>query len=175
MADRFSLPKSLHCNDPFAPDPRNRGRQLFCSKPVCRTASKRQSQARWLTKPENADDFKGPSNSDRVRQWRARHPGYWRRSPKPRPPKLQGSCTENPNEPIAIRPLAAPPSPVALQDPSPTPLQDPSPRYDPVIVGLVALHLGSALQEDIRSQLDRLSQNGLAILQHGAGGRPSVS
>jgi len=175
VADRSSLPKCLHCNDLFRPDPRNRGRQLLCSKPACRKASKRQSQARWLSKHGNADYFKGPSNSERVRQWRARNPGYWRRSAKSKPPILQESCAKKTPEPVASKPLATPTSPVALQDPFSPPLQDLFPSYHPVLVGLVALHLGSALQEDIRIQIDLLRQSGLAILQHGAGGRPSVS
>lgn len=175
MADRSSLPKCLHCNDPFRPDPRNRGRQLLCSKPVCRKASKRQSQARWLSKHGNADYFKGPSNSERVRQWRARNPGYWRRSAKSKLPQSKESSTKKTPEPVAIKPLATPTNPVALQDPFPPPLQDSLHPFHPVLVGLVALQLGSALQEDIRTQMDLLRQNGLAILQHGAGGRPSVS
>lgn len=174
MAGLASLPKCLHCKGSFRPDPRNRGRQVFCSKPDCRKASKAHSQAKWLSQSGNADYFKGPANSERVRQWRARNPGYWKRSGKPRSVHDQGSCTtERPETPVH-KPFEPKSGPVALQDPCPTPLQDPSFPYHPVIVGLVALHLGSALQEDIRLQLDRLAQNGSAILRHGAGGRLSV-
>lgn len=174
MAGVASPYKCLHCNGPFHPDPRNRGRQSFCAKPDCRKASKRHSQAKWLSQPANADYFKGSANSERVRQWRARNPGYWKRSGKPRAPRAQASCNKERPESSLNQPLNPASSPVALQDPFPPPLQDHSFPYPPVLVGLVALHLGSALQEDIRPQLDLLAQNGLAILRHGAGGRPSA-
>jgi hypothetical protein len=35
-------------------------------------------QRRWLGKPENRDYFSGPEHVQRVRAWRAEHPGYWR-------------------------------------------------------------------------------------------------
>jgi len=57
----------------FLPDPRNRTRQLYCSAPVCRAASKAASQARWRAKPENQGYFRD------VARWRSRNPGYWRR------------------------------------------------------------------------------------------------
>ncbi len=174
MAGVASLPKCLHCNGPFRPDPRNRGRQAFCAKPACRKASKRHSQAQWLKKPGNTDYFKGSANVERVRQWRARNPGYWKRSGKPRAPRVQTSRNKKRPELPAHQPFEPGSSPVALQDPCPAPLQDPSFPYPAVLVGLVALQLGSPLQEDIRLRLDLLAQNGLAILRHGAGGQPSV-
>lgn len=174
MAGVSHHPKCLHCKGPFEPEPRNRGQQSFCAKPDCRKASKRHSQAKWLSQPANADYFKGAANSERVRQWRARNPGYWRRSGKPRAPRAQASCNTEGHQTPAPQPLGRASNPVALQDPFPPPLQDPSLPYPPVLVGLVALQLGSALQEDIRPQLALLAQSGLAILRHGAGGRPSV-
>lgn len=175
MAGVASLPKCLHCKGPFEPEPRNRGRQSFCTKPDCRQASKRHSQAKWLSQPANADYFKGSANTERVRQWRARHPGYWKRSGQPRAPRAQISGQEKRPETSDHQTLNPTSNPVALQDPCPPPLQDPLFAYHPVLVGLVALHLGSALQEDIRPQMALLAQNGLAILRHGAGGRPAVS
>lgn len=175
MAGPSSSSKCLHCNGLFDPDPRNRGRQRFCQLPACRTASKRHSQALWRQQPANADYFKGPAHVERVRQWRARNPGYWKRS-KPRAPSdLQGSLPLLESQPSAEQPLQGSPAPVALQDPSPPPLQDPWFPYPPVLVGLIALQTGTALQEDIRLHLDRMAQSGLAILRHGAGGRPCPS
>ena len=67
------------CRKLFHPDPRNRRHQRYCSAPACRAASKAASQARWLAAPENQDYFRGPMNLARVREWRSRHRGYWRK------------------------------------------------------------------------------------------------
>ncbi len=71
--------KCLYCKRLFDPDYRNRTRQKYCSAPECRQASKRASQARWLSQLANRDYFRDAHNTERVRQWRA-HPGYWKRS-----------------------------------------------------------------------------------------------
>lgn len=159
--------KCLHCNVSFVPDRRNQGRQRYCSAPDCRRVSKRQSQARWLGKPGNADYFKGPSHGERVRRWRAAHPGYWKRSGSPRCKKPEPLDTTQPVDHQRTVPSAAL---GALQDPCPAPLQDLWEPYPPVLVGLIALQTGAALQEDIRCHLDRVRQKGLAILRQGAGG-----
>jgi hypothetical protein len=67
--------KCVHCSELFLPDFRNRGRQRHCAKPECRKVARRSSQHRWLAKAENQNYFRGPENSARVREWRARHPG----------------------------------------------------------------------------------------------------
>src|SRR6516164_5463905 len=67
------------CLKLFRPDPRNCRHQRYCSVPACRAASKTASQARWLAKPENQSYFRGAVNVARVRAWRSRHPGYWRK------------------------------------------------------------------------------------------------
>ena len=66
------------CGEIFEVDVRNRGRQKYCPKGACRRAGKTARQRRWLEKPENQDYFSGPEHVDRVRVWRAAHPGYWR-------------------------------------------------------------------------------------------------
>ncbi len=71
--------KCKNCKELFHPDSRNVRHQQFCGKSECRQASKRQSQARWHRKPENRDYFRGPAHVERVREWRAAHPGYWKR------------------------------------------------------------------------------------------------
>ncbi len=173
MAGSVSSSRCLHCGGLFQADSRNRGRQRFCSAQACKKASKRHSQALWLHQPANADYFKGSANTERVRQWRARNPGYWKRPKKSADPAGESRSDRPIRQPVASLTPQGPCSPVALQDPSTPPLQDSLFPYSPVLVGLVALQSGSALQEDIRLQLDRLAQNGLAILRHGAGGRPS--
>jgi hypothetical protein len=67
--------RCLGCQKLFRCDPRTRG-QRYCSEPACRTASKKDSQQRWLQKPENQDYFCGPQHVARVQAWRAAHPDY---------------------------------------------------------------------------------------------------
>src|SRR5580704_13401255 len=74
--------KCLCCNELFVADPRHRADQKYCVKRACRRASKAASQKAWLSRPENLDYFRGPEHVERVRQWRAEHPGYWRRAPE---------------------------------------------------------------------------------------------
>ena len=71
--------KCLHCCDFFLPDARNRERQRYCVKPGCRRASRAASQAKWLAKPENVNQWKGWENVQRVQEWRKANPGYSRR------------------------------------------------------------------------------------------------
>ena len=71
--------KCLHCAEFYLPDPRTHDRRRFCSAPDCKRASKAWRQRRWLSKEENRDYFGDEKNTDRVRQWRQAHPGYWRR------------------------------------------------------------------------------------------------
>ena len=104
--------KCLSCRELFHPDRRNHGRQKYCAKPVCRKVSKARSQARWLSKPANKDYFRDPSHGERVRQWRAQHPGYWKKRKKTRRKSevaLQDSCEA---QPVDIKEDAC----VAVQD-----------------------------------------------------------
>jgi hypothetical protein len=55
-------------------------RQKYSSEPKCRAASKQSSQRRWLRKPENQEYFRGEQHVERVQAWRARNPGYWRKT-----------------------------------------------------------------------------------------------
>ena len=121
----------LHCQEEFRPDHRNIGRQKYCSKPECQKASKAVSQSRWLGKPENQDYFKGPDHVQRVREWREKHPGYWKR-----PNALQGACKSKPveNEEKTGQSQASP-------------LQDILTGQHPVLIGLISSLTGSTLQE----------------------------
>ena len=71
--------RCLNCGEGFQPDPRNAHHQRYCSQAACKAASRRESQAKWLAKPENHDYHRGPTAVARVRAWRAAHPGYSRR------------------------------------------------------------------------------------------------
>ena len=71
--------KCLCCQEFYRADHRNLRHQRYCSKAACRKESKAQSQRRWQQRPENQDYFRGPENCERVKSWRKRHPGYWRK------------------------------------------------------------------------------------------------
>jgi hypothetical protein len=72
--------------------PANVRHQHYCSKPACRKESKAQSYRCWLEKPENQNYFRDPENSRRVKEWRKRNPGYWRKDKTPAEVPLQEVC-----------------------------------------------------------------------------------
>lgn len=136
--ERRSRSRCLHCREFYIPDYRNRGRQRHCSKAECRGASKALSQRRWNARAENKNYFRGAENVRRVKEWRARHPGYWRRGKASGGDALQEDCSKQVIEPQSVapkRPLDA--------------LQDLCLLHPAVIVGLISTMTGSALQEDI--------------------------
>jgi hypothetical protein len=144
--------KCRHCGKVYQPDPRNLRHQRHCSKAECRRARKRKSQRRWLCKSGNRDYFCGAEHVERVRAWRAAHPGYWRR----------GIETEN-----------------ALQDDCPsqgaenseqsgkmatTALQDVLASQPLVLIGLIAQFTGITLQDEIALAGRRLLRLGQDIV-----------
>ena len=141
------------CRKLFRPDPRNLRHQRYCSEPSCRAARKAASQARWLAQPENHDYFRGPVHLARSRAWRARHPGYWRKSSRPRTgaPKdvsmtqVIGSIDKTG---IFVR----------------SPLQDLLTAQPAVLIGLIAHLVGTPQQDDIVRTTDRLLRLGQDIL-----------
>jgi hypothetical protein len=149
--------KCLHCKKFFVPDYRNRGRQKYCCAPECQAASKQHSQQQWLGKPDNRDYFRGPENVQRVQQWRAEHPGYWKQqSRKPRG-TLQETCSAQ----VAVgEELAQKQAP----QPSRPALQDLCEVKTPLLVGLIAQFTDTALQEDIVTYTRRLIARGQDIL-----------
>ena len=146
--------KCLHCNDKFHSDARNRRHQRYCVKDACRKASKAARQARWLAKPENQNYFRGDANSDRVRQWRLANPGYSRRKATSRPVALQDVSNSQSigNE-----------SPIASCTASP--LQDVLLMQPALIVGLIAVVTGHALQDDIVASARQFLNRGRDILR----------
>jgi hypothetical protein len=129
--------KCRHCRELFRPDPRNRYHQRYCSKPDCRRESKAASQRRWLEKPANRDYFRGQAHVERVRRWRAAHPGYWRAGVQKGPALQEDSSAQAHELPGKTGALAA------------SPLQELSSAQPLVLLGLIAHLTGSALQEDI--------------------------
>ena len=143
--------KCRHCGLLFVPDPKNRDRQKYCPNPACRKASKAASQQKWLAKPENRDYFKGPVNVARVREWRKKHPGYWKHKKPGNTLKdsLNIKPTENTKHNDQFTGLA---------------LQDLLMRQPAVIIGLISNFIGSPLQDDIALTLYRMQQSGKDIL-----------
>lgn len=148
---RIKKKKCRHCRRLFVPDPRNINKQIYCRKPACKKASKIAGHKKWLNKPENKDYFKGREHVERVRQWRKKNPGYWKRST----PQIvlqdhlivQGTENTGGNDQKNA---------IALQD---LLLAQP-----PVIIGLISNFIGSPLQDDIASTLFAMQQSGQDIL-----------
>ena len=140
------------CLKLFRPDPRNRRHQYYCSAPDCRAASKAASQARWLAKPENQSYFHGPVNVARVRAWRSRHPGYWRKGRRGGP-ALQDVSIAQP-----VR------SADKTDDVAGAPLQELLWAQPAVLIGLIAHLVGTPLQDDIVRTAGRLLRLGQDIL-----------
>jgi hypothetical protein len=145
--------KCRHCKVLYVPDRRNSRHQCYCSHPACRKESKAQSQRRWRQKPQNQDYFRGSENSERVRQWRKRHPGYWRKKKSAPGEPLQDICMSQ----------AAQSEALAGADLSGA-LQDLFVMQPAVLVGLISTMTGSALQEDIAAATRALFRKGKDIL-----------
>jgi len=148
---RIKKKKCRNCRKLFTPDPRAINSQTYCFEPDCRKASKKASQKKWLSKPENQDYFRGPGNVERVQEWRKNNPGYWKRV------KKQNALQD---------PLSAQPTENNINTGGFTNnvLQDFLQAQPPVIVGLIANFTGSALQDDIASTLLRMKKFGQDIL-----------
>jgi hypothetical protein len=111
------------------------------------------SQREWLKK--NPDYFRGPVHVERVRQWRAKHPGYARIKKK----SLQESSCKNTNKKRMVNHTLATAA-----------LQDPLLEQHPVLIGLIANLTGSALQDDIAVSIRGMQQLGADIINHYAKG-----
>ncbi|HEY5868012.1 MAG TPA: hypothetical protein VI542_21045 [Candidatus Tectomicrobia bacterium] len=145
--------KCKHCQTFFAPDPRRARRQRHCGKPACRQASKAASQRRWHQKPQNRDDFRGPTQVERVRQWRQANPGYWRRQGAQVPHALQEDLTPQETQKQAVD-----------HGLTPHALQDVFFIQPAMVVGLIAHLTGLSLQDDIAMTARKLQQLGRDIL-----------
>ena len=148
---RIEKKKCRHCRRLFVPDTRNRDRQKYCSSPPCRKASKAASQKKWLSKPENKDHFRGPEHVERVREWRKKNPGYWKR-PKSKialQDPLNGEHAKNTSK---------------NQQNNANALQDFLMAQSPVMIGIISNFIGSPLQDDIANALLAMKQSGQDIL-----------
>ncbi len=156
----------VNCGESFTADARKKRHQCYCTDPACKAASKRNSQAKWLAKPENQDYHRGPEAVARVTAWRAAHPGYSRRPCSLSVPVQDDWITPTycTNTPLSTPESKSLPLPEQRScNASGGALQDLLTTQPVVLVGLIAHIWGSALQEDIASTLSRLLQLGLDI------------
>jgi hypothetical protein len=161
--------KCLHCREFFIPCPNSRHTQRYCAKAECRKASKAAAQAKWLRKPENRSYFRGPENTERVRRWRERHPGY-RRKKRSSPDTLQDLALSevSPNQPITLNgtgPLAEdfrPPEPSRTLGGDA--LQDLACVQVPLLAGVVSLLIGDGLQDRFATFTRELVDRGKRVL-----------
>jgi hypothetical protein len=158
---RSAKRKCLHCAEFYLPDRRNLHQQRYCSKPLCRKQSKAVSQRRWLQKPENENHFRGPENSQRVTEWRSRNPGYWRNGKLAAKRPLQDLCSGQVahNEEVT-------------EKTSTYTLQDLLLTEAALIVGLISMMTGDALQDDIALTILGLRRKGQDILSGNTTARP---
>jgi hypothetical protein len=126
---------------------------VICSKPACRKESKAQSQRRWLQSPENQNYFRGPENRQRVKDWRKANPGYWRK---------KKSSTQVPLQEVFQAQIAQ--NEELIPKKAPDALQDLFSMQPAVVVGLISMMTGSALQEDIVCTVGVLVRKGRDIL-----------
>ena len=137
--------KCLCCGEIFTVDARNRGRQKYCVKAPCRAAGKAARQRRWREKPENQDYFCGSEHVDRVRRWRATHPGYWRSHRRRGRMALQDA--------LVVQDIEKNEN---LEDLSARALQDALQAQGPVLIGLIAQLTDSTLQDAMPNSAWRL-------------------
>lgn len=140
--------RCAHCGQAFVIDPRVGSRHRFCPKPECHRASHSIAQKKWLQKNGGKDYFSGATSLSRVRDWRQKHPQYWRKKTD-QENGVSGA--------IISKKLATVLRYVALQDTIDTNLA--------LKIGIVSHLTGSALQDTIAKEIRRLMLRGHAILR----------
>ena len=64
-----------HCGRLFAPDPRTKGKQRYCSRHECQTKRQRLNEATWRAKNPECLDYQ----REQSRSWHKNHPNYNRK------------------------------------------------------------------------------------------------
>lgn len=149
--------KCHNCKKAFLPSAQNVQKQCYCGAAVCKKASARKANKRWRAK--NPDHHTGSEAIMRVQEWRAAHPGYWRRKAEPLEPNaLQDDCiaqvVDDQEESASLERFA---------------LQDDCIVQSPVLLGLISTLTGSALQDDIAVTCRGLHKQGRRILDARSG------
>ena len=138
-----------HCGHRFNINPRVGSRHRYCTKPDCVRISRATARKRWLRKNGGRRYFDRTDNTERVRTWRNKHPGYWRRESRvQRSRHHKFKLTKR---------LATALRYVALQDSIDTHLA--------LKIGLISALSGATLQDAIAKELRRLMLRGHAILR----------
>lgn len=158
---RIRRRKCRHCKRLYTVDYRNGRHQRYCTAAACRQASKRESQRRWLSSKKGRGYFHGPDHVARVRQWRAAHPGYWKRRGKRGTEALQDICSTQVIDKNGV-----------AQGLEGNALQDVCVMQPALLVGLIATLTGSALQDDIAATSRRFIHSGRDILGMGVPSQP---
>jgi hypothetical protein len=105
-----------------------------------------------------------------VRRWRARHPGYWRKKAGKRPLALQDLAPRevSPSEPLTDKPAGLAQGPLSASEPPGSvgadALQDLADLQVPLLVGVVSLLLGDALQDRFAEVARQLVDRGKRVL-----------
>lgn len=126
----------LCCKEMFIPN-KHAPWAEYCNQPICRKAGKKASQEKWLRQPENRDYFRDHCHTERVQEWRRRHPGYWKRTKRRKQGPLQDS--------VALQDLVRSPTGVAF-------------------MGFLATLESDALQETVVQSFWRMHDRGQSIL-----------
>ncbi len=145
--------KCKHCGELYLPDSRHYHDQKYCPAPACRRASRQASHRRWYRSAKGAAHRDSEENKRRVREWRAAHPGYWRRTVARDKQPLQDAIK---SQPKGHQEDAAGLNRHALQDMN---FLQPA-----LVVGLMAHLTGSALQDTIAETSLRFVRLGQDIL-----------
>jgi len=148
--------KCLCCKEFFMPDCRNRERQCYCNKPHCCKVSKQVSQRKWRSSDKGQDYEKGTASLERVRNWRARNPEYWKRTRRKRKSALRDSLnSQSIDHQEDIRDFTAPDF-VALQD---------SLKSQNAVIHGVIFHLtGCTLQDSMDATMEKFRLLGESVL-----------
>lgn len=141
--------RCAHCGRSFMINPRLGKRHRFCSRPVCARASRRTAQQKWLKRSGGKNHFCGWENVTRVREWRQRHPQYWKRTHRHKGTR-SGKFR-------LTRKLAAVLRSGALQDTIDTRLA--------LEIGMISRLSGVALQDAIAREIRATMLRGYAILR----------
>jgi hypothetical protein len=106
-----------------------------------------------VQRPDNQNYFSGSQNSQRVKEWRKRNPGYWRKKKSGLQEPLQDLCRTQVAQNEEVKRIE-------ISDA----LQDVLVMQPAVMVGLISMMTGSALQEDIAATTRALLSKGQDIL-----------
>ena len=157
--------KCKGCGKLFEADRRNAWHQEYCSDGQCRRASKAASQRRWQRQPCNRNYFRGPENVACVSEWRAAHPGYWRKRAALQEVIMAQPADSNIKKGTFVQLQGALP----VQEVSP--LQEVIANQPHILIGLISNLTGATLQDDIATNYRNLLRLGRDVMERTANGK----